>query len=67
MDGQQWIWVVMVLVGAALVAAVMVFGRQRLKLFDRKRTAKRDAGKLGGSRDDIANPDDAPGPGSPNQ
>lgn len=28
-DGQQWIWVVVVLVWAALVASVMFFGRQR--------------------------------------
>ena len=40
LDGQQWIWVALVLIGAAVVAAVMVFGRERLTLLERKKTAK---------------------------
>ncbi|WAH96548.1 hypothetical protein [Arthrobacter sp. MMS18-M83] len=47
LDGQQWIWVALVIIGAAVVAAVMVFGRQRRTLLDRKSTPKhreQDAG-----------------------
>lgn len=64
LDGQQWIWVVMVLVGAAVVAAVMVFGRQRQALTDRKRAAK-DRDQDTGNPQDIDEVGDEPGPQHP--
>lgn len=66
-DGQQWIWVVMVLIGAALVAAVMVFGHQRLRLVDRMRSGKRRNREPGNSSVHAGNPDDAPAARSRNQ
>ena len=65
-DGQQWIWVVMVLVGAALVAVVMVFGHQRRRLVDPKRAAKHRDGEPGSPADNVDSSDDEPAARSPN-
>ncbi|MEV8147195.1 hypothetical protein AB0O52_03485 [Arthrobacter sp. NPDC080073] len=55
----------MVLVGAALVAVVMVFGHQRRRLVDPKRAAKHRDGEAGSPADNVDNPDDEPAARSP--
>lgn len=65
-DGQQWIWVVMVLVGAAVVAVVMVFGHQGRTLVDRNHVAKHLGRAPGSPPDSDDCPDDEPATRSPN-
>ncbi|WP_345046194.1 hypothetical protein [Arthrobacter methylotrophus] len=48
-DGQQWIWVAAVIVGAIILAAVMVFGHQMNLPADR-RTRRTGRGKSHGPR-----------------
>jgi hypothetical protein len=56
----------MVLVGAALVAVVMVFGHQRRRLVDRKPVAKHREGERGNPPDGVDSADGEPAARSPN-
>ncbi|MEZ2390132.1 hypothetical protein AB6813_11395 [bacterium RCC_150] len=57
MDGQQWIWVAAVLLGAALTATVVVFGRRNRSQHYRQSIPEgheRDTGDPAGRDEGVA-------------